>query len=147
LAETIISREELEKQYVIASPSGDERKKLPRHKNENSVEEKIHCQQVKENSKRFFSHFFLPFQPFIYFDAFFLEFNRKVFEGVYDRQQILGWLKFFYTRFFSNQFKRFCLPDGSKVSPAALSLRGAWHMPSDASACPMDGYPELSGMN
>ncbi|MDR3240282.1 MAG: NAD(+) synthase [Clostridiales bacterium] len=59
---------------------------------------------------------------------------QKAFAGVYDRKQILGWLKIFYTRFFSNQFKRSCLPDGPKVGSAALSPRGDWRMPSDASA-------------
>ena len=47
---------------------------------------------------------------------------------------ILKWLKTFYRRFFSQQFKRSCLPDGPKVGSAALSPRGDWRMPSDASA-------------
>ena len=52
----------------------------------------------------------------------------------YSRDVILKWLKTFYRRFFSQQFKRSCLPDGPKVGSAALSPRGDWRMPSDASA-------------
>ncbi len=55
------------------------------------------------------------------------------FDGVYDTEFILGWLKIFYRRFFSQQFKRSCLPDGPKVGSVALSPRGDWRMPSDAS--------------
>ncbi len=55
------------------------------------------------------------------------------FQGVYEREFILGWLKVFYRRFFSQQFKRSCLPDGPKVGSVALSPRGDWRMPSDAS--------------
>lgn len=52
----------------------------------------------------------------------------------YDRETILKWLKVFYRRFFSQQFKRSCLPDGPKVGSAALSPRGDLRMPSDAVA-------------
>ena len=52
----------------------------------------------------------------------------------YSRDVILKWLKTFYRRFFSQQFKRSCLPDGPKVGTVALSPRGDWRMPSDASA-------------
>ena len=54
------------------------------------------------------------------------------FENVYDEETILKWLKKFYWRFFSQQFKRSCLPDGPKVGSVALSPRGDWRMPSDA---------------
>ena len=64
---------------------------------------------------------------------------RKVFrlalcalEGDYSRETILKWLKNFYRRFFTQQFKRSCLPDGPKVGTLALSPRGDWRMPSDA---------------
>lgn len=57
----------------------------------------------------------------------------KAFDGVYDRTVILAWLKVFYKRFFAQQFKRSCLPDGPKVGSVALSPRGDWRMPSDAS--------------
>ncbi|MDE6030334.1 MAG: NAD(+) synthase, partial [Oscillospiraceae bacterium] len=50
----------------------------------------------------------------------------------YDRETILKWLKTFYRRFFSQQFKRSCLPDGVKVGSVTLSPRGDWRMPSDA---------------
>ncbi len=55
------------------------------------------------------------------------------FEGHYDKQTIYKWLRTFYWRFFSQQFKRSCLPDGPKVGSVALSPRGDWRMPSDAS--------------
>lgn len=55
------------------------------------------------------------------------------FKGVYSSEVILSWLKVFYRRFFSQQFKRSCLPDGPKVGSVALSPRGDWRMPSDAS--------------
>ena len=52
--------------------------------------------------------------------------------GVYGRDVILKWLNVFYRRFFTQQFKRSCLPDGPKVGSVALSPRGDWRMPSDA---------------
>ena len=55
------------------------------------------------------------------------------FSEVYDQSVILKWLNTFYSRFFSQQFKRSCLPDGPKVGSLALSPRGDWRMPSDAS--------------
>ena len=54
------------------------------------------------------------------------------FEGQYDRETILKWLTTFYRRFFSQQFKRSCLPDGPKVGSVAVSPRGDLRMPSDA---------------
>ncbi|MDY4611320.1 MAG: NAD(+) synthase [Sphaerochaetaceae bacterium] len=56
------------------------------------------------------------------------------FDSVYDTATIQKWLKTFYRRFFSQQFKRSCLPDGPKVGSVTLSPRGDWRMPSDASA-------------
>ncbi len=52
----------------------------------------------------------------------------------YGRAELLKWLRSFYRRFFSQQFKRSCLPDGPKVGSVALSPRGDWRMPSDAVA-------------
>ena len=57
---------------------------------------------------------------------------KMTFEGDYDRETILKWLKTFCRRFFSQQFKRSCLPDGPKIGTVALSPRGDWRMPSDA---------------
>lgn len=57
---------------------------------------------------------------------------RKAFVGVYDDDVILKWLKTFISRFFGQQFKRSCLPDGPKVGSVSLSPRGDWRMPSDA---------------
>ena len=57
---------------------------------------------------------------------------RKAFDGVYDNDTIRKWLKTFMRRFFNQQFKRSCLPDGPKVGSVGLSPRGDWDMPSDA---------------
>ena len=54
------------------------------------------------------------------------------FEGRYDQATLLKWLKSFYWRFFAQQFKRSCVPDGPKVGSVTLSPRGDWRMPSDA---------------
>ncbi|MEF9916447.1 MAG: NAD(+) synthase [Lachnospiraceae bacterium] len=59
---------------------------------------------------------------------------KLAFEGSYENEIILKWLEIFYKRFFSQQFKRSCLPDGPKVGSVALSPRGDWRMPSDACA-------------
>ncbi|WP_300739178.1 NAD(+) synthase [uncultured Alistipes sp.] len=59
---------------------------------------------------------------------------EQAFEGSYDRTTILKWLRTFVSRFFSQQFKRSAMPDGPKVGSVALSPRGDWRMPSDASA-------------
>ena len=56
------------------------------------------------------------------------------FNGDYDKETIKHWLTVFIRRFFSQQFKRSCLPDGPKVGSVTLSPRGDWRMPSDASA-------------
>ena len=58
----------------------------------------------------------------------------KSFEGVYDAKTVHTWLRTFYRRFFAQQFKRSCLPDGPKVGSVTLSPRGDWRMPSDASS-------------
>lgn len=63
-----------------------------------------------------------------------LRLAQIAFDGEYERTVILEWLKVFYRRFFAQQFKRSCLPDGPKVGTVALSPRGDWRMPSDASA-------------
>ena len=59
---------------------------------------------------------------------------ETAFAGIYDSAVILKWLKTFYRRFFSQQFKRSCLPDGPKVGSVAVSPRGDLRMPSDAAA-------------
>ncbi len=63
-----------------------------------------------------------------------LRLAEQAFGKAYDRETILKWLRTFYRRFFSQQFKRNCLPDGPKVGSVALSPRGDWRMPSDAVA-------------
>ena len=57
----------------------------------------------------------------------------RAFDGVYDKDTIKKWLRVFYQRFFTQQFKRNSLPDGVKVGSVSLSARGDWRMPSDAS--------------
>lgn len=58
---------------------------------------------------------------------------KIAFKDKYDNKTILKWLRNFYYRFFSQQFKRSCVPDGPKVGSVSLSPRGDWRMPSDAS--------------
>ena len=59
---------------------------------------------------------------------------RYAFKGEFDYETIKKWLKVFCRRFFNQQFKRSCLPDGPKVGSVSLSPRGDWRMPSDASS-------------
>lgn len=56
----------------------------------------------------------------------------KAFKGAYDGQVIMKWLRTFIRRFFNQQFKRSCMPDGPKVGSVGLSPRGDWDMPSDS---------------
>ena len=59
---------------------------------------------------------------------------KKAFAGSYSEAEIKKWLDTFYRRFFSQQFKRSCMPDGPKVGSVSLSPRGDWRMPSDVSS-------------
>ena len=59
---------------------------------------------------------------------------QMAFNNQYSNETLLKWLKVFYKRFFAQQFKRSCLPDGPKVGSIGLSPRGDWRMPSDASS-------------
>lgn len=59
---------------------------------------------------------------------------EQAFAEQYSHEEILKWLKTFYRRFFSQQFKRSCMPDGPKIGSVSLSPRGDWRMPSDAVA-------------
>ena len=83
--------------------------------------------------------------PYILHDFFLYHFIKRgatpksiyysavnTFKGEYDEQTILKWLKTFFRRFFTQQFKRSCVPDGIKTSEISLSPRGEWNMPSDA---------------
>ena len=63
-----------------------------------------------------------------------LRLAEYAFENAYDRETILNWLEVFIRRFFSQQFKRSCLPDAPKVGTLSLSPRSDWRMPSDAQA-------------
>ena len=63
-----------------------------------------------------------------------LKLATLAFEGIYEPAFIFKWLEIFYKRFFTQQFKRSCLPDGVKVGSVCLSPRGDWRMPSDASS-------------
>jgi len=79
----------------------------------------------------FFLYYFLRcgFRPS---KIFFLA--ARTFKGMYDEETIKKWLQTFCRRFFNQQFKRSCLPDGPKVGSISLSPRGDWRMPSDASS-------------
>lgn len=70
---------------------------------------------------------------------------KLAFAGTYDDAAILKWLKSFYRRFFAQQFKRSCLPDGPKVGSVAVSPRGDLRMPSDA--CARIWLDELEGLS
>ena len=59
---------------------------------------------------------------------------QEAFKGSYTDEVIKKWLTTFFRRFFAQQFKRSCLPDGPKVGSCSLSPRGDWRMPSDASS-------------
>lgn len=63
-----------------------------------------------------------------------LSLAEMAFAGQFDRATILKWMRTFYRRFFTQQFKRSCMPDGPKVGSVCLSPRGDWRMPSDASS-------------
>ncbi|MEG2097049.1 MAG: NAD(+) synthase [Pseudoflavonifractor sp.] len=63
-----------------------------------------------------------------------LRLAEHAFGRAYDRATILKWMKLFYRRFFSQQFKRSCMPDGPKIGSVGLSPRGDWAMPSDGVA-------------
>lgn len=69
---------------------------------------------------------------------------QNAFKDQYSKEIILKWLKVFYRRFFTQQFKRSCSPDGPKVGSVNLSPRGDWRMPSDASASAW--LKEIEGM-
>ena len=60
--------------------------------------------------------------------------KQGLFDGQYTLEDLRKWLKTFIERFFANQFKRTCLPEGPKIGSVSLSPRGDWRMPSDASA-------------
>lgn len=79
----------------------------------------------------FFLYYFLRFG---YEPAKIYRIARLAFAGEYEDEMIYQWLYTFCRRFFSQQFKRSCLPDGPKVGTVALSPRGDWRMPSDACA-------------
>lgn len=85
-----------------------------------------------------------PYELHDFFLYYFLRFGTRpakifylaeiAFKGVYDSTTIKKWLINFCRRFFNQQFKRSCLPDGPKVGSVSLSPRGDWRMPSDASS-------------
>ena len=77
----------------------------------------------------FFLYFFLRFG---YAPSKIYRIAKYSFAGEYDDETIYKWLRTFCRRFFAQQFKRSCLPDGPKVGTVALSPRGDWRMPSDA---------------
>lgn len=70
---------------------------------------------------------------------------QNAFRGVYSDETILHWMRLFFRRFFAQQFKRSCLPDGPKVGSVSLSPRGDWRMPSDAMST--NWLNELEGLS
>ena len=64
----------------------------------------------------------------------------RAFEGEFDGETVMKWMKKFYSRFFTQQFKRSCTPDAPKVGSVALSPRGDWRMPSDAMSTAWNFY-------
>ena len=79
----------------------------------------------------FFLYYFMRFG---FTPSKLLDMAAVAFDNIYDRATIQKWLKIFIRRFFSQQFKRSCLPDGPKVGSVTLSPRADWRMPSDVSA-------------
>ncbi|MBN2651978.1 MAG: NAD(+) synthase [Spirochaetales bacterium] len=85
-----------------------------------------------------------PYRLHDYFLFYFLRYGfspkkifflaKATFKNEFSEEEILKWMKIFFRRFFSQQFKRSCLPDGPKIGSINLSPRGDWRMPSDASA-------------
>lgn len=76
--------------------------------------------------------FIYHYLRFLYRPRKLYEIAKNAYSGIYDDPTIKKWLKEFFRRFFANQFKRSCLPDGAKVGSVAISPRGDWRMPSDA---------------
>ena len=85
-----------------------------------------------------------PYELHDFFLYYFLRFGFRpskifylaniAFKDMYDEKNIKKWLSTFFRRFFNQQFKRSCLPDGPKVGSISISPRGDWRMPSDASS-------------
>ncbi len=102
---------------------------LPTDKNGNiaqMTEDKVGPYELND----FFIYHFLRFG---YKPAKLLKIACQAYGGKYDRGFIKKWLRAFFSRFYHNQFKRSCLPDGAKVGSVAISPRGDLRMPSDAS--------------
>ncbi len=102
---------------------------LPTDKNGNiaqMTEDKVGPYELND----FFIYHFLRFG---YRPAKLLKIAMVAYEGKYDKEFIKKWLRAFFSRFYHNQFKRSCLPDGAKVGSVAISPRGDLRMPSDAS--------------
>ena len=72
--------------------------------------------------------------PYELHDFFLYYLANIAFKDIYDEETIKKWLSTFFRRFFNQQFKRSCLPDGPKVGSISISPRGDWRMPSDASS-------------
>ncbi len=101
---------------------------LPTDKNGNiaqMTEDKIGPYELND----FFIYHFLRFG---YRPKKILRIALEAYDGKYDKDYIKKWLKAFFVRFYHNQFKRSCLPDGAKVGSVAISPRGDLRMPSDA---------------
>ena len=111
---------------IVATPISPEL--LPTDKNGNiaqMTEDKVGPYELND----FFIYHFLRFG---YRPKKLLKIALEAYQGKYDKEFIKKWLIAFFQRFFHNQFKRSCLPDGAKVGSVAISPRGDLRMPSDA---------------
>ena len=113
---------------IIDTPISPE---LPPADSEGNIQQKTESFVGPYELNDFFLYYMLRY-GFSPTRVFILALNA--FDGKYDRGELIKWLKVFYRRFFSQQFKRSCMPDGPKVGSVCLSPRGDWRMPSDASA-------------
>ncbi|MCX7879888.1 MAG: NAD(+) synthase [Ignavibacteria bacterium] len=112
-------------QNIIATPVSPEL--LPPENNEISQKTEEIIGPFDLNDFFMFYFFRYGFGPRKIFEMARIAFNDK-----YESNVILHWMNNFYVRFFTNQFKRSCMPDGPKVGTVAFSPRGNWRMPSDA---------------
>jgi NAD+ synthase (glutamine-hydrolysing) len=112
---------------IISTPISPEL--LPSSDNEDSIQE-----TEKAIGPYLLNDFFLYYFQRCNFSPNKIQFLAEIcFRSIYSKEEIIGHLKIFYERFFKNQFKRTCIPDGPKVGTVALSPRGDWRMPSDSS--------------
>ncbi len=112
---------------IVCTPMSPELKPVDENGN---IAQKTECAVGPYELHDFFIYYFLKY-GFSFTKIFNLA--SKAFCDEYKPKEIIHWLRVFVKRFFSQQFKRSCMPDGPKVLDVSLSPRGDWRMPSDAS--------------